>query len=78
MSRQARSRRRPRPGGDGGFTLLEAVMSMAVVAVLASVALAAIMGTTRATGSNIRRTAATNLAMRQIESVRSLPAESIP
>lgn len=79
MRKQGPSDRRDRTvTRDGGFTLVEAVMAMAVFSVLATVALGAIVQTTRVTGSTIRRTAATNLAMRQIEAVRSLSAQSIP
>lgn len=70
--------RRRRPADDGGFTLVEAVVAMAVFAVVASVTLGLIVATGRVAGGNIRRTAAANLAMRQIEAVRSTSALSIP
>ena len=63
---------------DAGFTLVEAVVAMAVFAVAASVTLGLILQTGRVAGGNVRRTAAANLAMRQIESVRSTSALSIP
>src|SRR5664280_3442454 len=63
---------------DQGFTMIEAVVAMAIFAVAASVTLGLVVQTGGLAGGNIRRTAAANLAMRQIESVRSTSAQSIP
>jgi prepilin-type N-terminal cleavage/methylation domain-containing protein len=71
MSRMIRRR------GDRGFTLVEVVVSMSLFAVAASVTLGLLLRTTQVAGDNIRRTAAANLAQKQIESVRSQKATAI-
>ncbi len=72
MSRMIRRR------GEAGFTLVEVVVSMSLFAVAASVTLGLLLRTTAVAGDNIKRTAAANLAMKQIENVRSTKATSIP
>jgi prepilin-type N-terminal cleavage/methylation domain-containing protein len=67
-----------RRGTDQGYTLVEAVVAMVIFAIAASVTLGLVVQTTQVTGGNFRRTAAANLATRQIESARSTSALSIP
>ena len=63
---------------DRGFTLVEVVVAMSMFAVAASVTLGLLVRATGVAGDNIRRTAAANLAMSQIEAVRTTSATSIP
>ena len=70
--------RRLRPAaGDPGFTLVEVVVAMSMFAVAATVMLGLLVRTTAVARDNIRRTAAANLAMSQIEAVRTSSATSI-
>jgi prepilin-type N-terminal cleavage/methylation domain-containing protein len=72
-----RAHDRSRPA-DQGYTLVEAVVAMVIFAIAASVTLGLVVQTTQVAGGNFRRTAAANLATRQIESARSTSALSIP
>jgi prepilin-type N-terminal cleavage/methylation domain-containing protein len=63
---------------DGGFSLIEVVVAMAVFAVLASISLGILLNTADVSGDSIRRTAATNLVNTQLETARSLTAQNIP
>jgi Tfp pilus assembly protein PilV len=53
-------------------TLIEVTIAMAVFVVLAGTVLGVLIQTARTTGDNVHRTAATNLASQEIESVRNL------
>jgi prepilin-type N-terminal cleavage/methylation domain-containing protein len=63
---------------DGGFTLLEVIVSMVVFSVVVTGALAVLLKTTQVAGSNTRRVVAANLATKQIEAARSQTALQIP
>jgi prepilin-type N-terminal cleavage/methylation domain-containing protein len=57
---------------QSGFTLIEVVVAMSIFTIMAGTVLGLLVQTARATGDNLRRTTASNLATRQIESVRNL------
>jgi prepilin-type N-terminal cleavage/methylation domain-containing protein len=65
-----------RDSDDGGFTLVEVVVAMAVFSLVATGILGLLVQTQRVTGENIRRTTASDLAAAQIEAVRNVPASS--
>lgn len=65
-------------GDEGGFSLIEVVVAMAVFTVLVTVALGLILRTASVTTTNNRRVVAANLANKQIESARSQLATQIP
>jgi prepilin-type N-terminal cleavage/methylation domain-containing protein len=61
------------PGGeDSGFTLIEVVVAMVIFTVMAGSVLGLLVKITQTTGDNVRRTAASNIASQQIETVRNL------
>ena len=63
---------------DAGFTLTELVVSMAIFAVFCATSLGLLVRTGDATRVNLQRTAAANLAARQIQLARALDAVDIP
>jgi prepilin-type N-terminal cleavage/methylation domain-containing protein len=69
--------RQRRHADDPGFTLVEVVVAMAIFSFVAATTLGVVLQTTKLAGSNLRRTAAANLATRQIEGARTLAALSM-
>lgn len=78
MTRRRAVLRRPPRGDDGGFTLVEVVVAMAVFAVVVTTTLGILVRTTDVARSNTRRVTAANLANQQVESARSQRAVDIP
>ncbi|MGQ7298246.1 prepilin-type N-terminal cleavage/methylation domain-containing protein [Quadrisphaera sp. KR29] len=74
MSTSDDARRAP----DGGYTMLEVVIAMAVFTILAGSVFTVLTGALRVTGDNNRRTVAADLASAQIEQARSQRALDIP
>lgn len=63
---------------DRGFTIMEVVVAMSVFAVFVAASLGVLMRTTQTTHGNLRRTAATNIALRYIEAARGANVFAIP
>ncbi|WP_380175594.1 prepilin-type N-terminal cleavage/methylation domain-containing protein [Kineococcus sp. DHX-1] len=62
---------------DDGFTLVEVVVAMFILAIVASSVAAILVQALRVTGDNTRRTTAANIAAEQIEDVRTQRAVDI-
>ncbi|MEJ2579245.1 MAG: type II secretion system protein [Kineosporiaceae bacterium] len=67
-----------RRAGEAGFTMMEAVVAMAVFAIMVTAVLAVVLRVTQVARSNNHRVVAASLANRQIESVRGQKATDIP
>lgn len=63
---------------DGGFTMIEVIVSMVIFGLVALVVAGLIINTMRLTTSNTQRTVAANLAAAQIEAVRDTRTLDIP
>lgn len=63
---------------DGGYTMLEVVIAMAVFTILAGAVFTVLIGALGVAGDNNRRTVAADLASAQVEQARSQRALDIP
>jgi prepilin-type N-terminal cleavage/methylation domain-containing protein len=63
----------PRPDAETGFTLLEIIIAMLILAIIMVAALPAFYGLLRATGNSDQRSVADGLAVKATEQVRSFP-----
>nr|WP_231134527.1 type II secretion system protein [Motilibacter deserti] len=63
---------------DDGFTLVEAVLSLVIFALLASITASLLIGILAVTKANDNRSVASSLASQQIEAVRASKAVDIP
>ena len=71
-----RSRLRTASDSDGGFSLLEVVVSFALFAIVAAAATAAVANSIRTSDSTAQRVEATQIAQQDIEKARALkPAQ---
>ena len=64
--------------GDGGFTLVEVVVSLVIFGILASAAIAMVLTALQVGRQNRSRVVAAQLAARQIEEVRGMRTQDIP
>src|SRR3954452_20809439 len=64
--------------GEDGFTLIEAVVSLVVFALLASLSASVLIGMLNLTRTNDKRAVAVGLASRQVEAARGQQAAAIP
>lgn len=62
---------------DGGFSLIEVVVAMAVFTVLATITAGLLINTTKVSADSTRRTTATNVLNSELETARSLTAQAI-
>jgi prepilin-type N-terminal cleavage/methylation domain-containing protein len=67
-----------RGADEGGFSLMEVVVAMAVFAIFCAASVGLLVRSTGATRGNIQRTAASNLLTEQIQIARSMTALTIP